>query len=225
MTLVALDETKFTRSIHTFASVEPKLFIQSDACLFGLGILIYGGPNGNVPLGGSAVDISHFGFGEDSSFQNVAEFVAAVMGIVIIVKMGLLFMIKDYGVGLRGDSITALTWISKEKYRGLSVSNAAMVYTILGIACGSAVSNAVHLSASDNWRADDLSRQSTLGKSLTQLMNDMGYGGMPEVDLMGDKEVMSLLNYMNPRSVSESDEEFRIFWEGATTTIRSLLER
>lgn len=35
--------------------------------LFGLGILIYGGPNRDIQLGGSVVDISHFGFGEDSS--------------------------------------------------------------------------------------------------------------------------------------------------------------
>lgn len=125
MSLVALDEEKFSRSIHTFACVEPRLFIQSDTCLFGLCILVYAVPDRDILLGGSAVDISHFGFGEDSSFQNVAEFVAAVMGIVMIIKMGLLFMTKDYG-----DFVTALTWISNEKYRGLSVANAAMVHTI-----------------------------------------------------------------------------------------------
>ena len=72
-------------------------------------------------MGGSAIDISQFGFGTDSSFQNVSEFVAAVMGTIMIIKMGLLFMIKDMGVGLRGDSITAITWITKERYRGESV--------------------------------------------------------------------------------------------------------
>ena len=58
LTLVALDVEKFTRSVHTFILVEPRLHIQSDACLFGLGILIYGGPNRDIPMGGSAVDIS-----------------------------------------------------------------------------------------------------------------------------------------------------------------------
>ena len=47
----------------------------------------------------------------DSSFQNISEFVAAVMGTIMIIKMGLLFMIK-MGVGLRGDSITAITLIT-----------------------------------------------------------------------------------------------------------------
>ena len=151
----------------------------------------------------------------------VAEFVVAVMGIVMIVKMGLLFMIRDYGVGVRGDSITALTWISKEKYRGLSVANAAMVFAKLGVAYGSVVSDAGHLSAADNWRADDLSRISSLEKTLPQVMLSIGYGGIREIDLMGDKEVINLLRYMDPGFVVESDEEFRNFWEGAMTAVQS----
>ena len=146
MSLVTLDEKKFTGPIHT---VEPRLFIQLDSCLFIQGHLIKGGPNRDIPFGGSAVDISRFGYGEDSSFQNVAEFAVAIMGIVMIVKMGILLMVKDYGVGLRGDSINALGCIS--------VANAAMVYTILGIACSSMISDAVYLSATNNWRADGLS--------------------------------------------------------------------
>ena len=71
--------------MHTFTFVEPRLFIQSDACLFGLEILIYGGPNRDIPMGGSAIDIFQFGFGIDSSFQNVSEFVAAVMGTIVII--------------------------------------------------------------------------------------------------------------------------------------------
>ena len=174
-------------------------------------------------MGGSAIDISQFGFGTDSSFQNVSEFVAAVMGTIMIIKMGLLFMIKDMGVGLRGDSITAITWITKERYRGESVSNAAMVYTLLGIACGSVVSEATHLSAANNWRADDLSRLSVLDKSLPQLMKEMNYESVPIVDLMGDETVMRLLHYMDPSWAIESDEEFKSFWTGVTGTIQQLL--
>ena len=173
---------KFWRAMMTPVA----LFSQMLACLLGLDILIYRGSNSDIPSEGSAVDISHSRFGENSSYQIVAEFVAAVMRIVMIIKMKLPFMIKDYGVGVTGDSIIALTRISKEKYRGLSVSKAAMIYTILGITCSSVVSEAVYLSAADNWRADDSSRISTLGKTLEGL----GYGSVPEIDLMGDKEVM-----------------------------------
>ena len=117
--------------------------------------------------------------------------------------MGLLFMIKDIGVRLRGDSITAITWITKERYRGESVSNTAMVYMLLGIACGSVVSEATPLSAANKWRADNLSRLSVL----PQLMKEMDYENVPIVDLMGDEIVMRVLQYMDLSWAVESDEE------------------
>ena len=132
----------------------------------------------------------------------------------MIINMGLLFMIKDMGVGLRGDSINAITWITKERYRGESVSNAVMVYALLGIAYSSVVSEATHLSAANNWRADNLFRLSVLDKSLPQLMKEMDYENVPIVDLMGDEIVMRLLQDMNPSWAVESDEEFKIFWTG-----------
>ena len=110
---------KFWRAMMTPVA----LFSQMLACLLGLDILIYRGSNSDIPSEGSAVDISHSRFGENSSYQIVAEFVAAVMRIVMIIKMKLPFMIKDYGVGVTGGSIIALTRISKEKYRGLSTKN------------------------------------------------------------------------------------------------------
>ena len=98
-----------------------------------------------------------------------------------------------------------------------------MVYTLLGIACGSVVSEATHLSAANNWRADDLSRLSVLKKSLPQLLKEMGYENVPVVDLMGDKVVMDLLQYMDPNWAVESDEGFKIFWTGVTGAIQQLL--
>ena len=103
------------------------------------------------------------------------------------------------------------------------MSNAAMVYTLLGIACGSVISEATHLSAANNWRADDLSRLSVINKSLPQLMKEMGYESVPIVDLMGDETVMRLLQYMDPSWAVETDEEFKNFWTGVTGTIQRLL--
>ena len=93
------------------------------------------------------------------------------------------------------------------------------LYKLLGIACGSVVSEATHLSAAKNWRADDLSRLSVLKKSLPQLMEERGFENVPVVDLMGDKIVMNLLQYMDPCWAVESDEEFRSFWTGLTGAI------
>ena len=51
------------------------------------------------------------------------------------------------------------------------------------------VSEATHLSAANNWRADD---------SLPQLMKEMDYESVPIADLMGDETVMRLLQYIDP---------------------------
>ena len=98
-----------------------------------------------------------------------------------------------------------------------------MVYTLLGIACDSVVSEATHLSAANTWRADDLSRLSVLNKTLPQLIKKMDYENVPIVDLMGDEIVIRLLQYKDPSWVVESDEEFKIFWTGVTGTIKQLL--
>jgi hypothetical protein len=57
-----------------------------------------------VCLGGGAADLTQFGFGKDSSWQNTAEFIGAVIGINALALLG----IKGEGIKLRGDSKTAL---------------------------------------------------------------------------------------------------------------------
>lgn len=40
-------------------------------------------------------------------------------------------------------------------------------------------------------------------------MHSMGYNGVSEIDLMGDKVVMNLLRYTDPGFFVELDEEFK----------------
>jgi hypothetical protein len=60
-------------------------------------------------VGAVAVDISLLGFGEDSQFQNSAEFIAATIGLLGLVLLGL----DGSAVRLRGDSMSALCWGAK----------------------------------------------------------------------------------------------------------------
>ena len=115
------------------------------------------------------------GFGADSSFQNLAEFSGAVLALVCIVKLWLLGEIQDAGFGLRGDSISALTWLEKERYRGSTVCNASIIYTLLGLRCRTQMSEAEHISAALNYRADSLSRLSESGRSATEDLIHMGH--------------------------------------------------
>ena len=55
-------------------------------------------------MGGGAAALTPFGFGTDAGLQNTAEFIGAVLGIIVLVKL----RGRDAGVKLRGDSMTAL---------------------------------------------------------------------------------------------------------------------
>ena len=87
-------------------------------------------------MGGGA-DITKLGLGVDSSYQNLAEFAGAFLSLVCIVKLGLLREVQNSGFGLRGDSISSLTWMVKELFR---VSNASDASIVLGSVCRSQVS-------------------------------------------------------------------------------------
>ena len=57
--------------------------------------------NAEVCLGGDAVDLSRLHFNSDSSNQNLAEFVAVLLGIIGLVKLG----ITAVDIEFRGDSV------------------------------------------------------------------------------------------------------------------------
>ena len=88
LVLVAFDEGKFTRTLGSFGNVVPQIYIQSDASLFGVGVLIFRGADRSCLLGGCAASISDFRFGTDSSFQNTAEFIVAASGVLLAIQLG-----------------------------------------------------------------------------------------------------------------------------------------
>ena len=157
--LVRYDEERFTRSIHSFNDEHPTYIVEFDASLKGAGILWFRRAGGTeVCMGGSAVDLRSLEFGDDSSFQNVSEFIGAILGFIGLIRLG----VTDTDVQLRGDSISALTWAHTERYRGQLVSNAALVFTMIAVACGLDVKSVTHIPGSENQRCDELSR---LGES------------------------------------------------------------
>jgi hypothetical protein len=62
-------------------------------------------------------------------------------------------------VALRGDSVTALTWAITERPRGVKITNAAMVWTLLCIAADVNVKEVTHIAGTANLNCDRLSRR------------------------------------------------------------------
>ena len=120
--LTAVCRDRFSRSLISFRSVVPTLIIEFDASLQGIGILYYvPGALRETLIGSCAVDISSLGFGSEAKYQNSAEFLGLVLGIQGLRKLG----VTAKSIHLRGDSTTALSWASTEKFKGILVSNAA----------------------------------------------------------------------------------------------------
>ena len=167
----------------------------------GIGLLYYERSDVNeVLIAGGAVDISMLKFESDASFQNTAEFIAAVLGIRGLRQLGK----QPESVCLRGDSITALTWASTGRFGGEVVGNAAAVFVLQNLYEKVAISEVVHLAAENNWRADCLSRGGNVEGLLKRDVNLE----MPKiVELNGDK----IITLCDPRRVTSTDEGFNEF--------------
>lgn len=154
--LVSFNEQKYTRRLESFQAETLQYVIEIDASLTGAGVLWYQRleDGSEVSIGGAAVDLRGFAFGTDSSFQNTAEFIGCILGLVGLVTLG----VRNVDVEVRGDSIAALTWAETERPRGHVVTNASMVFTLLCICFGLDVKRGVHIPGEENWRCDRLSR-------------------------------------------------------------------
>jgi hypothetical protein len=129
--LVRFSEKEFTKTIESFAPATPILVAEFDLSVSGAGLIWSVRRNGTeVVRGVSAVNLDFLGFGTDSNNQHLAEYIGAILAVLGQVILG----ISGTGIALRGDSPTALTWAMTERPRGVRVTNASMVWTLLCIA-------------------------------------------------------------------------------------------
>ena len=207
--LVRFDETRFSRSIESFSDTPPVYVIEFDASLTGAGILwIKRHAGAEVVLGGSAVDLRFLGFNEDSSFQNLCEYLAALLGLIGMVVLG----IRGVEVEARGDNVSALSWIQKERARGDNVTNAWSVFTMLCLGNDLSVKVGTHIAGVNNIRCDALSRLSESKRSIEETLGDVGLGGTKVVDLQGRRSVMQLLRCCDPTVQFNDEDSFLDFW-------------
>ena len=218
--LVQYDELRFTRPFQSFnGTAIPTLIVEFDASLSGVGILWFKRSNSaEVCLGGSAVDLRFLEFQEDSSFQNLSEFLGIILGIVGLVKLGY----SNADIELRGDSISALTWAEAERYRGENITNASMVFTSLCIAFGMNVKIASHIAGVKNERCDELSRVTSSGKSVASIMEKYKLTYAPEVYIGDNAKVQQLLLECDPSLKFPTEKHFLDSWGRIREAISSL---
>ena len=216
-------ETEFTRSVESFAPATPTVVAEFDSSLSGAGLIWFSRDgDAEVAVGVGAADLLFLGFGEDSSFQNLSEFLGAILAILGQVALGY----RGRSVALRGDSVTALTWAITERPRGERVTKAAMVFSLLCIAAGVDVKEVTHIPGTENKNCDRLSRRGrTPTMSITEEAEAMGVRGADVVEIDGDEHIIAILKLCDPRCELHSEEEFIGFWSAARNAIDSFLRR
>ena len=203
LALKALEEITFSRSLVSFQIKRPTKVVEFDASLKHIGVLYYrrNSDGSETPLGGGAVSIAQLNFGVDASFQNTAEFIAALLGILGLVQLG----ITPSDIELRGDSITALSWASKTVFHSDLLGNASLVFVMQSLYTKVNVAVVTHLTAADNWKTDYLSRGGTLKLSG---LKENRFVGLKEVNLQNS----DMIETCNPRRKIESDLDFFRMW-------------
>ena len=95
------------------------------------------------------------------------------------------------------------------------MSNAAVVFTALVVVGVVEVAGTTHIPASENARADGLSRARTPGQ--------LGLAGLPFVDLNQDPTALEIRQLCNPALGVDSDEDFVAHWRQSNDVALSLL--
>ena len=213
LALTFIMEFDFSRSMVSFRPSRPVIIVEFDASLFGAGILWYELNDDDTEslVGGCAVDLSCLGFGEDSSYQNTAEFIALTLGIRGVCRLGM----APCAVHVRGDSTTALTWSEKGNVRSDLAANTATMFIIQNLRRGVRISGYNHLPKELNVAADTLSRDLKAVPLLADLLSDNRFRNIREVSL-AESHFLALCN---PATRVETDEDFSCFMERARVAI------
>ena len=210
--MTSLEPLLFCRSIASFRHELAKLIMAFDASLEGIGIVwFYRDIHGHEsPMGGFTASLLGLDFGTDSSFQNTAEFIAGVIGMI-----GLILMDKcGHSVGIRGDSVSALSWLDKQHYKGSLTGNASIVFTLLQVQSKIAVVSSEAISSEANWQTDKLSRGTSVAEMAILYPSELG--SLTEFEFPTGM-IDRVLSDCDPRRESFNDDSVTRLWENVST--------
>ena len=169
-------------------------------------------------LGGGRASYLGLQLGSDAAYQNLSELITEILGVVTLRVLGL----PSREVGMRGDSMVALSWFREGRVPPTSHGhNAHMLMGALATAGVFRVVSTTHLPAKSqepggksNDPCDRLSRGGTF--------EEIGYEGSSFLDLDGHPWTQEALSLCDPRRVLERHEDFVDFWKRATGLAQAL---
>ena len=152
--LLDLRETSFSRTLESFRSYKPSVMLQYDASLQGIGFLLHDITVSPPRLLAVASLALPFDLQQQSGYQNAAEFIAVLLGVMSLIRLGY----HNCGIHLVGDNISSLKRSDTERFKGDLAVRASTMYIISGIEYNTEVVSVEHVPGIDNVICDKLSR-------------------------------------------------------------------
>jgi len=202
--LLHLNESTFGRTLNSFRPRPAEVMVEFDASLSGLGLVISDLREGKLLGCGSAV--FPFQLGEQSRWQNSAEFIAIVVAIICLVQLGY----SNVGIKIRGDNVSSMKWGKEEHFTSALCFSAALVFILLSVAFNINVVETEHVPGEENMICDAMSRG--------YRPEDLGVSGDETLNL--ESEVVKLgLVLCDPTKEVESQDSFTKLWHSTQNLI------
>jgi hypothetical protein len=212
-----LREELFARSFASFVPGAEDFLIEFDASLEGVGVKVFDlqHARGHEVLVGAGALTLGYDLGGDSSYQNACEFIAALSGLVALIRFcSRTGRPRPRMVSFRGDSVSALTWVGNKNFRGEFSFCAATIFALIMARLDVEIARVIHLPKELNQDCDDLSR----GFSVEDVMGP----GVTDLDLTSCGTVRSLLDLCHPKLFDERCSDFEAFWTSSNVLVSSL---
>jgi hypothetical protein len=154
---------EFSRTLDSFVKKEHTWAVEFDASLTGVGVIGFRVEGGREVCGFyTFVDLRPLGFCDDSSFQNVAEFIGLLVAQLALRHVGA----AGEPTLVRGDSVTALRWGERGRSKGSLATRAALLWGLCVVRRVVNVVGFIHIPGKSNQLTDGVSR----GKSWEQVL-------------------------------------------------------
>ena len=158
LVLLEFDPRRSARLLSTFQPREPTVLIEYDASLQGLGVGVgvWCPINLKFQLVVYAQLVIPFPVTDDSSFQNTDEYLALMLGLLLVKETACVS--PGFAYNVIGDNTTSLSWCRREKASSTLARRACIGFSILSVELDAVPANMKHIKGEDNYVYDGLSR-------------------------------------------------------------------
>jgi hypothetical protein len=205
LVLLELRHEEFSRPLSSLVWRPVDYVVEYDASLTGAGLVLSKLANdGLTKTFLKAVKIRFpLSLGDDSGFQNSAEFIAVVMGVGCLASLG----VRNASIRIVGDNTSSLSWSVKSSFRDGPSRSAAISFMTIGVAMGLEVVEGVHIAGIRNIVCDGMSRD--------QEPAEYGFSDEDCIDVETSEVLKALLGTCNPLNDTESELGFTAVWTSA----------